>query len=90
MAALDRAIAFVEVEDVAVAVAQDLHFDVLGAGDVFFEKDGGVAEGAAGFVPGFVEQAGQVGGLGHDAHAAAAAAEGRLDDEGKADFVARS
>ena len=50
VAALHRAIALVQVDDVAVVVAENLHFDVLGAGNVFFEEDGGIAEGAAGFV----------------------------------------
>jgi hypothetical protein len=85
VAALHRAVAFVEVEDVAVAVAEDLHLEVFGAGDVFLEEDRGIAEGAAGFGLGFVEQLGEVGSFEHDAHAASTAAEGRLDDEREAD-----
>ena len=85
VAALDGAIALVEVDDVAVAVAEDLHLDMFRARDVFFEEDGGVAEGAVGLALGLVEQVGEVGGLVDDAHTATAAAEGRLDDEGEAD-----
>ena len=45
MAALQRAIALPEVDDVAVAVGQDLHFDVARLLDVFFEVDAAVLEG---------------------------------------------
>jgi hypothetical protein len=45
MAALHRAIAFVQMGHVAVLIAQNLHFDVLGARNVFFQKNGRVAEG---------------------------------------------
>src|SRR5690606_27914339 len=82
VAALHGAVAFVQVDDVAVFVAEDLDLDVFGAGDVFFEEDGGVAEGAAGLGLGFVEQVGEIRGFVHDAHAAAAASEGGFDDEG--------
>ena len=43
-------------------VAQDLHFDVLGAADEAFEEDGVVAEGAAGFAARFFQLAGEIGG----------------------------
>jgi hypothetical protein len=86
VAALDGAVALVEMDDVAVFVAEDLDLDVFGARDVFFEEDGGVAEGAAGLGLGLVEEIGEIGGLVDDAHAATAAAEGGFDDEGKADF----
>ena len=48
MAALHRAIALVEMQDVAVVVAQDLHLDVAGAADVALQEDGAVAESGAG------------------------------------------
>ena len=86
VAALHGAVALVEVEDAAVGVAENLHFDVLGARNVFLKEDGGVTEGASGFVAGFVEERDEIAFLAHDAHAASAAAEGRLDDERKADF----
>ena len=81
MAALHGAIALVEVQDVAVLVAEDLHFDVLGAADEALEEDGVVAEGGGGFAARLFELAGEIGGLIDDAHAAAAAAEGGLDDQ---------
>ncbi len=85
MAALDGAIALVEMEDVAVAVAEDLDFDVAGAADVAFEKNGVVAESGLGFAAGFFQAAGEIGGVLDHAHAAAAAAERGFDDEGEAD-----
>ena len=90
MAALHGAIALVEMEDVAVAVAQDLHFDVAGAADEALQEDGVVAEGGAGFAAGFLQAAGEIGGFLDHAHAAAAAAEGGFDDEREADFARRS
>ena len=86
VAALHGAVALVEMDYVTVFVAEDLDLDVFGARDVFFEEDGGVAEGAAGLGLGLVEEIGEIGGFVDDAHAATAAAEGGFDDEGKADL----
>ena len=55
VAALHRAVALIEVEDVAVAVAEDLHFDVLGAPDVALEEHGVVAESRGGLALGLLE-----------------------------------
>ena len=90
MAALHGAIALVEVQDVAVPVAQDLHFDVAGAADEALQEDGVVAERRRRFAPRLFQRAGEIGGLLHHAHAAAAAAERRLDDQRKADLARRS
>ncbi len=38
MAALERAIALIEVDETAVFIAEQLHFDMASAGDVFFEN----------------------------------------------------
>jgi len=85
VAALHGAVALAEMDDVAVLVAEDLHLDVLRARNVFLEKDGRVAECALGLALRLVEQRRKVAGFLDDAHAAAAAAEGRLDDEREAD-----
>ncbi len=53
VAALDGAIALVEVDDVAVLVAEDLHLDVLGALDVALQENGWVAEGVLRLGAGF-------------------------------------
>ena len=87
MAALDGAVALVEVNDVAVLVAEDLDLDVFRARDVFFEEDGGIAEGAAGFALGFVEEMGEIGGFVDDAHTATAPAKRSFDDEGEANLL---
>ena len=86
VAALDGAVAFVEVEEVAVAVAEELDFDVAGAADVAFEEDGAVAEGGFGFGGGFGEAGFKFGWFEDDAHAASAAAESGFQDEGEADL----
>jgi len=87
VATLDRAITLVQVDDVPVLVAEDLHFDVLGALDVALEEDGVVSEGVLGFFLRLGEESLEVGGLFDDAHAATATTEGSLDDEREADFV---
>ena len=46
MPALHGAIALVQMDDVAVLVAENLHFDVFGARNVFFQEDRRIAEGA--------------------------------------------
>ncbi len=40
MATLDRAVALVKVDDIALLVSQNLNLDVLGPPDVAFQKDG--------------------------------------------------
>ena len=52
VAALDGAVALEEVECVAVAVGEDLKFDVTGSGEIALEEDAIVAEGGAGFALG--------------------------------------
>ena len=51
--ALDRTIALEQVDDVAVAVAEDLDFDVFGAFDEFFQKQGSIAKRREGFIARF-------------------------------------
>ena len=68
-------------------ITEDLHFDVLGPRDVFLEKDGRIAEGAARLVAGLVEKRREIAFLAHHAHAATAAAEGRFDDQRETDFL---
>jgi hypothetical protein len=87
VAALDGAIALVEVDDVAVLVAEDLHLDVLGSLDVAFEENGRVAEGVLRLGAGFREQAGELRWFFNHPHATPAATESRLDDEGETDLV---
>ena len=46
VASLDRTVALVQVNHVAVFVPEDLHLDVLGPADVALEEDTGISEGA--------------------------------------------
>ena len=87
VASLHRTVALVQMKHAAVRVTENLHFDVLGPRDVFLEENGGIAEGAPGFIAGFVEERGEIAFLAHHAHAASAAAEGRFDDERETDFL---
>ena len=84
MAALDRALAFAQVDHVAVTVAEQLDFDVAGALDQAFDVDLGAAEGALGFARGVAEGGFQVALAVHAAHAFAAAAGHRLEQDGVA------
>ena len=77
---LDRAVALVEVDQMAVRVAQQLHLDVLGAADELLEEDVGAAEGGLGLAAGLVERRVELLGRLDDPHAAAAAPHRRLDD----------
>ncbi len=87
VAALDGAVALVKVDDVAVTVAEDLDFDVLGAFDVAFEEDRVVAKGVLRFFLGFFEAGLKLGGFFDNAHAAPATTEGGFDDEREANFM---
>ena len=87
MAPLHGAIALVEVQDVAVPVAQNLDFDVFGAAHVAFQEYGVVAEGGGRFLTRLFQFAGEVLGFVHHAHAASAAAERGFDDQRVADLA---
>jgi len=84
VAALDGAVSFVEVNDVAVVVAEDLDFDVFGAFEVFFDEDVVDAEGFLGFAFGVLEFQFEVCFPVNHAHAPAAAAGGGFEDDGEA------
>ena len=55
MAALDGAFALAQVDHVAVAIAEQLDFDVARALDQLLDVDFGIAEGALGFAGGVAE-----------------------------------
>ncbi len=85
--ALHRAVALAEVDGIALAVGQDLEFDVPRLLQVLLHVDDIVIEGRAGFGLGH-GNCGNQRRLGvHDTHAAAAAAAGCLDDDGVADLA---
>ena len=89
VAALDRAVALAEVDDVAVAVGQDLHLDVARVGQVALEVDRRVGEELLALARGALEGVLQRGLVERDAEALAAAAARGLDRDGVADRVAR-
>ncbi len=86
MAALHGAVAFVQMQEMAVMVAEDLHFDVTRVGQIFFQEHAGVAERGAGFSLRFFEQGVELRSVVHDAHAAPAAAHRGFDDYRIADL----
>ena len=85
MPPLQRAVAFAEMDGVALAVAQHLNLDVPRARQVFFEIDGVVAEGGLRFRARGGERLGELLRRFGDLHAAAAAAGRRLDQHREAD-----
>ena len=87
VAALQGAVALEQVDDVAVAVGEDLDLDVARAGDVGFEEDAGVAEAGGALALGAGEALGEVLRAVDAAHALAAAAGHGLDQHRIADAV---
>ena len=85
-AALDRAVAFVEVDDVARSVGQHLGLDVADAGHSLLEEDGGVPEGAAGLALGRLDSLAQAGRALDPAHPPSAPAGGGLHEQREADI----
>jgi hypothetical protein len=85
VAALHGAIALVKVQEVAGAVAQDLHLDVAGVLARSAPEIRRRCRKRAGLAAGLRQPLGEFRGVAHHAHAAPAAAEGRFDDERKSD-----
>ena len=78
---LGGAIPFAQGDSVALAIAENLHFDMAGPGDIFFDEDAVVGKiigtEAPNGIPGFV----QAGRVFADLHADAAAASGALEHD---------
>ena len=79
MAALHRAVAFTEVDDIAVLVAEDLDFHMAWANHRAFENQLAGAEGVLRFGAGGADLCQQFAGLMHQAHATATATGAGLD-----------
>src|SRR5207244_8575787 len=86
VAALDRAVALAEHDDLAVRVAEELHLDVARPLDVPLAEDRPVAERGLGLAAGGRERLLELARLPHDAHPASAAAGCGLDEEREADL----
>src|SRR6185436_8045873 len=84
--ALDRALALAEVDHVAVLVAEDLELDVPRLDQILLHVDRAVAESPLRLLAGGGELSFDLRLLPDDAHAAPAAARGRLEDDGIADL----
>ena len=85
MAALDRTFPLAEVNHVPVLVGEHLELHVTGLHHVLLQVDRGIPEGGLGLGPRGTKGGCQVAGRIHDAHALAAAAHGRLDEDRVAD-----
>src|SRR3546814_15051124 len=72
---------------IALAVAEDLHFDMPGSDDIFFQQHAIVAEAGRRLALAGCERLGEILRRVHPAHALAAAASHRLDEDGIADGV---
>ena len=70
---------------VAMRIGEDLHFDVARPLQIALDQHAVVAEGGGCFLPRRVQRGGEIGSVGHDPHAAAAAAGDRLDHHREAD-----
>ena len=84
-AALYRAVALEEVHQLTVAVAQELHLDVAGVLDEFFQEDRAVTEGFFRFATGLDDLVAELLLVAYYAHPTAAASGGRLNDDGVPD-----
>ena len=81
MTPLHGAIAFVEVQQIAVIVRENLDFEMARTRQIFFQKDAGVAESRFCFALSFFETLVEFRLAAHYAHAAAAAAHGSFHDD---------
>ena len=86
VAALDGTVALVQVDDVAVTVAEDLDLDMAGAVDQLFQIDRTVAEGGFGFAPSRQHLRVKLGFGSDRPHAASAAAPAGLQHQRIADL----
>ncbi len=86
VATLGGAVAFVEMDGVAVFIADDLDLDVAGVLEELFDVDGTVAERGLGFLSGLLDGGADLVLVAGDAHAAPAAARCGFDDDRVAGF----
>ena len=85
VSALDRAIALEEMDDIAVAIREDLHLDMPRIDQIFLDQQAIVAEGCLRLAPRPRQGFGQCGLVLNDAHAFAAAAGRGFDQHRIAD-----
>ncbi len=85
--ALHRAVALVQVNDVAIFIAQNLHLDVLRLLDKLLQKHRVIAKSRTRLSPRLFVFALQVLLLAHDAHATTTTTGSRFDNDGKTDAL---
>src|SRR4029077_303892 len=85
VSALDRAVALEKMDRAAVAVSENLDFDMPRPLEIFLDQHAAVAESSLRLAPRPAERRGKLCGAVDDPHAAAAAAGRRLDQDRKAD-----
>ena len=81
MAALDRAFALEQMDDIAMRIAEHLDLDMARFLDVFFEEETRIAEARFGLAAGQAKAFGELGIVARDAHALAAAARDGLEHD---------
>ena len=84
---LNRAVTLVQVDHVAVAVTEELDFNVLGLVEEALDEDGAVAKGRLGFGSGALEGILELFLRADNTHTTATTAKGSLDDDGEAVLV---
>lgn len=89
VAALERTVAFVEMDDLAGGVPEDLHLDVPGVDHRPLQEDRAVAEGRRGLARGRLDRPAQPRRLIDATHAAPATTGDRLDEQGETDRISR-
>src|SRR3546814_20520771 len=77
-------------DGIAVAVAEDLEFDVARVAEIFLHIDGRIAEGGRRLARRLTHQAFERFGVGNHLHAAPADARGRLDEHRIADLLGQA
>ena len=87
MPALERALAFAEMNQISVLVAQHLDFDMPRILDELLDVDFSVAEGALGFARSFAQCGSKLGRRIDPAHAFATPARGGFEHHGKPDVL---
>ena len=90
MPALHRAIALPQMQHVAMIVAENLHFDVPRARQIFLDENGCVAERPERLALSFLKQRIECARLAHNAHAAPASAHRGFQHHGVAEFCRRA
>ena len=89
MSPLDGAVALVQMDNVAVIVAEKLNLDMLGLVEEAFDEDGAIAEGSLGFRSGALECFLERLLVADDSHTTAATTKSSLDDDGESVLVGK-